>query len=86
MCRPASMIVTRTSVLIGSSDSHTTIAEEHKIPDARIGREVPAVPIEIYPDDGDFRRPPSEWRLHTDLPRKDWHVAQLLRVHRAQSQ
>ena len=66
------MYVTKTSVLVGSDSCHTTIAKEHSIRDALPGREVVAVPIEIYPNDGDFRRPPKEWRLHTDLPKEDW--------------
>ena len=72
MCREISMYVTKTSVLIGSDSRHTTIAKENSMRDALPGQEIMAVPIEIYPDDGDFRRPPREWRLHTDLPRKDW--------------
>jgi hypothetical protein len=67
MCRPASMIVTRTEILIGSSDSHRRIAEEHGLVD-----DGSWVPIEIYPDDWDYRRSPSEWRIHTDLPRDLW--------------
>ena len=72
MCRAASMYVTRSAVLIGSTDNHRDIAREHGIGDVKPGHEIKAVPIEIYPDDGDMRRPFSEWELHTDLGRGEW--------------
>jgi hypothetical protein len=69
MCKAASMLVTRIAVLICGTDSHEDIKRAHHLRDDMRGDFVPG---EIYPDDGDYGRPPSEWRLHTDLPEKDW--------------
>lgn len=45
MCRSASMYVTRTEVLIGTTDNHTVIAREHNIRDVLPGlKELPELP------------------------------------------
>ncbi|MCK9556311.1 hypothetical protein M0R36_10970, partial [bacterium] len=72
MCKPASMIVTRTSVLMCGTDRHSDIREKHHLRDDLPAGRRDWVPVEIYPDDGDYSRPASEWRLHTDLPLGEW--------------
>ena len=69
MCKPASMMVSINEIYIGPTDSHENIKSIHSLTDSFPIR---YVPIEIYPDDLDYTRDPKDWKLHTDLPTKDW--------------
>ena len=67
MCRPASMIVTKTKVLWSEkTDSHEDIIEEFSLKEKNVRNEVNFVRVEICPPDGDLTLPKKQWKYQID--------------------
>ena len=77
MCRPASMIVTKSKVFWSEkSDSHEDIVEEFGLKERDVRKNYTFVRVEIVPPNNDYKLPFSRWAYHLDQDLKpEWYDA-----------